>query len=161
MKKEMINELRISITSQEIYTYSSGLLKKTYPISTSKYGIGNQKDSYKTPLGHHFISEKIGNGAALCTIFKAGKSTGKTAVINCENSADIITTRIMKLTGLEENINKGDNIDSYHREIWIHGTPEEDKIGYPASHGCIRMKNQDICELFDLVENGASVMISE
>jgi len=150
--KKVGNEICIHISTQELHLYSGKNLTKIYPISTSKYGIGNTANSNKTPLGLHKIKEKIGYNAPIGSIFKAGKNTGRIAVINAENpNEDLITTRVMKLQGLEEGINKGKKNDSFNRGIWMHGTPEEDKIGQPASHGCIRMKNKDICELYDLV----------
>jgi L,D-transpeptidase catalytic domain len=156
------NEIRVHISTQELHLYSGKSLTKIYPISTSKNGIGNTANSNKTPLGLHVISKKIGKDAAIGSIFKSGKNTGRFAKIDGENpNDDLITTRIMKLHGLEIGLNKGYNIDSYKRGIWMHGTPEENKIGKPASHGCIRMKNDDICELFDLVDVKTLVRILE
>ena len=156
------NDIRVYISTQELHLFSGKKQRKIYPISTSKYGIGNATDSNKTPLGLHNISNKIGDDAAIGAIFKAGKDIGKQANINGDNAdEDLITTRIMILTGLEEGINKGKNIDSYERGIWMHGTPEENMIGKPASHGCIRMKNEDICELFEFVKVGTQVRIIE
>ena len=156
------NKIKVHISTQELHLYSGKSLTKVYHISTSKNGIGNTAGSNKTPLGLHVISKKIGKDAAVGSIFKSGKNTGKFAKINGENpNDDLITTRIMMLNGLEAGINKGKNVDSFKRGIWMHGTPEEDKIGKPASHGCIRMKNNDICELFDLVDVKTPVQIIE
>ncbi|RLC50613.1 MAG: L,D-transpeptidase [Candidatus Cloacimonadota bacterium] len=156
------NEIKVHISTQELHLYSGKSLIKVYPISTAKNGIGNTAGSNKTPLGLHEISKKIGKNAAVGSIFRSGEKTGKLAEINGENpDDDLITTRIMMLNGLEAGVNKGNNIDSFKRGIWIHGTPEEDKIGKPASHGCIRMKNKDICELFDLVDLKTPVIIVE
>ena len=133
----------------------------SYPVSTSKYGIGNQARSNKTPLGLHRIEEKIGANAPVGMIFKARQSTGKIAEINQVGAGDLVTTRIMWLKGLEPNKNQGAGIDSYQRYIYIHGTVEENKMGQPASHGCIRMYNLDIIELFDQVKEGTLVDIRE
>jgi hypothetical protein len=133
----------------------------SYPISTSKYGIGSQARSNKTPLGLHRIEEKIGASAPLGTIFKARQNTGKIAEINQAGAGDLVTTRIMWLKGLEPNKNQGAGIDSYQRYIYIHGTVEENKIGQPASHGCIRMNNRDVIELFEQVKAGTLVDIRE
>jgi hypothetical protein len=131
----------------------------SYPVSTSKYGIGNQARSNKTPLGLHRIEEKIGANAPAGMIFKARHSTGKIAEINQAGAGDLVTTRIMWLKGLEPNKNQGAGIDSYQRYIYIHGTVEENKIGQPASHGCIRMNNLDVIGLFDQVKEGTLVDI--
>ena len=133
----------------------------SYPISTSKYGIGSQARSNKTPLGLHRIEEKIGTNAPFGTIFKARQNTGKIAQINQAGAGDLVTTRIMWLKGLEPNKNQGADIDSYQRYIYIHGTVEENKIGQPASHGCIRMNNRDVIKLFDQVKEGTLVDIRE
>jgi lipoprotein-anchoring transpeptidase ErfK/SrfK len=131
----------------------------SYPVSTSKYGIGNQARSNKTPLGLHRIEEKIGANAPAGMIFKARQSTGKIAEINQAGAGDLVTTRIMWLKGLEPNKNQGAGIDSYQRYVYIHGTVEENKIGQPASHGCIRMNNLDVIGLFDQVKEGTLVDI--
>lgn len=125
----------------------------TFPISTSGYGIGKQCNN-NTPLGKHRIHKKIGAGAPIGTIFKSTINTKKIAKIHTsfipqEKQIDLITTRIIQLDGLEER-----NRNSFQRGIWIHGTPYEGNIGTSCSHGCIRMKNKDICKLFDLIQEG-------
>lgn len=153
-------EIKVHISSQTLQLYKNEFLIKSYPVSTAKNGIGNESGSNKTPLGLHQICEKIGADAKLGTIFKAGINTGRRAVINGENpDDDLITTRILKIKGLEDGLNYGDNVDSFRRGIWIHGTPEEKRIGTPASHGCIRMNNKDISELYDLVQEEVIVRI--
>ena len=154
----------VSISKQKLHLIKNAEIIKTYPISTSKYGIGNKKGSHKTPLGMHRISEKEGEGAEIGAIFRWCRNTGKIAKIYTDNTdipKDLITTRIMRLKGLELAINKGKGIDSYKRGIFIHGTPEEGLIGKPASHGCVRMKNKDVIELFNLVPVGTLVEIQE
>jgi hypothetical protein len=133
---------------------------KSYHISTSKYGIGNKAGSNRTPLGLHTISSKIGRGAPINTIFKNRRSTGRRARINAEEG-DHITSRILRLRGLEPGKNQGPGIDTFKRCIYIHGTPHEDMIGSPASHGCIRMRNADIIDLFEHVPRGILVKIIE
>ena len=129
-------------------------------ISTSKYGAGNKAGSNKTPLGLHRIVSKIGRNACIGTIFKRRRNTGK--IVRFSNySGDLITTRILRLEGLERGVNKGKGIDSFRRCIYIHGTPEEKFIGKPASHGCIRMKNRDIIHLFEIIKRGTRVLISK
>ncbi len=135
----------------------------SYPISTSKFGLGNENDSFKTPLGLHYIADKIGENMPKMTIFRGRKPLASNLTLADldlpENTdirdkhfakyEDVITSRILWLKGHEEGINKGDNIDSYSRYIYIHGTAHEDKIGTPDSHGCVRMNNDDVIELFD------------
>lgn len=146
----------VLIKEQELYLIKDLILIKTYPVSTSKYGIGSKSGSNKTPLGSHKIQAKIGDGAPIGTIFKSKINTGRIAEIIHEKEdttdEDYITTRVLPLRGLEYGINKGKGVDSYSRSIYIHGTQEEGLIGVPASHGCIRMLNKDVIEFFDSVE---------
>lgn len=154
----------VRISDQSLSLVREGEIDKVYRISTSKYGIGNEANSNKTPLGIHRVEEKFGKGAPVGTIFRARGNTGKTARIHTDETdveEDLITTRILWLKGLEKGINQGKGIDSYERMIYIHGTPEEGLIGRPASHGCVRMKNDEVVELFDRLEKGALVVIVE
>ncbi len=162
-KRSFDNKITIDISEQQLYlycNYDKGKQDvKTYPISTSKYGIGSAAGSNKTPLGLHRIKNKIGDGVPQNTIFKARRNTGIKAIINQPNSGDLVTSRIMWLTGLEPGKNSGRGVDSYRRYIYIHGTAEEEKIGEVASHGCIRMFNKDAIDLFDRVDEGTKVEI--
>ena len=154
----------IDISEQKLRLIKDEKIVKIYPVSTSKYGVDNKKDSNKTPLGIHRIAKKIGEGAPIGAIFESRMDTGKIAEIytdKTEIQEDLVTTRIMWLEGLETGVNKGNGIDSYERCIYIHGTQEEGLIGEPASHGCIRMKNNDVVELFDLVTINTLVEIQE
>ena len=151
----------INLAKQEL-TIKTPYSSKTYPISSSAYGIGSVRDSLKTPLGAHVISEKIGKGAKIGSVFKARKFTGEIVVPITEKidiKEDVITTRILWLDGLEIGKNKGGNVDSKSRYIYIHGTAEEGLIGEPASLGCIRMKNTDVIKLFNRVRKGTQVLI--
>lgn len=154
------SQIIISIADQKLYLHKKGKLIKTYRVSTSKYGIGNKNNSFKTPLGKHMISSKIGRKARPGSIFRNRRNTKKIAKIGSDFDKDLITTRILRLQGLEPGKNKGKGIGTFCRCIYIHGTAEEHLIGKPASHGCIRMKNRDIIELFDLVPRGMRVLIS-
>ncbi len=156
MKKYAIE---IKIDRQRLHLYSDGKIVKSYYVSTSRYGVGNRSGSNKTPLGLHRIAGKFGRNARIGAIFKKRRDTGKVAKAGI--GEDLIITRILRLAGLEKGINKGKGIDSFQRCIYIHGTPEENLIGRPASHGCIRMKNRDIIELFDLVKRGFIVKIAK
>ncbi len=135
-----------------------GKIIKRYPVSTSKYGIGNKQDSYKTPLGWHRTVQKFGRNAKKGEIFVNRRRTGKIAA-RVKEHKDLITSRILRLEGLEPGVNRGKGIDSFQREIYIHGTAEEHLIGRPASHGCIRMKNRDIIELFNKIDINCLVWI--
>lgn len=159
------SKITVDISDQQLYLYCSyadGKEEvKTYSVSTSKYGIGNKAGSDKTPLGQHIIKRKIGDGAPEGTIFKARQNTGKIAEMNAPDVGDLVTTRIMWLSGLEPGKNSGSGIDSHKRYIYIHGTAEEEKIGTPASHGCVRMYNSDAIDLFERVNEGTPVNIEE
>jgi len=160
------NEFIITINTsrQELFVFEGRKIIRIYPVSTSRYGVGNEKNSNRTPLGTHFIVAKIGKGVKLGTIFEHRKNTGRIAEIYTDTTdikEELITTRILWLKGIVPGQNEGGEVDSYARYIYIHGTPEEGLIGTPASKGCIRMKNQDIVELFDLVPEGTLVGIHE
>lgn len=154
----------VKISEQTLYVMRGDIVLSSYAVSTSKYGIGNASRSNKTPLGTHRICEKIGEGAPEGMIFKARIPTGEIAQIYTDSTDvedDYVTTRILRLEGLEEGINRGEGIDSFERYIYIHGTPEEGLIGKPSSHGCVRMKNADVVALFDAVDVGILVEIVE
>jgi len=147
----------INPEKQELHLVKNRKIVKTYPVSTAKRGLGCQKDSEKTPYGTHRVKEKFGDGAEAGTIFRQTKNTGCVAEIYTEKvdiCEDNVTTRIMWLDGQEKGVNRGGRVDSHERAIYIHGTPEEGFIGEPASHGCVRMKNQDVIELYNLVTGG-------
>ena len=152
----------VSIPKQELRVARGDRTLRLYKVSTSRRGAGNEAGSHKTPLGTHCIAEKIGQGAKFGSIFNARRNTRRRARIytdNTDSQEDLKTTRILWLKGLESGINKGDGIDSFRRLIYIHGTSEEGLIGRPASNGCIRMKNGDVMEFFDLVQEGTLVEI--
>ncbi|GAI19561.1 unnamed protein product, partial [marine sediment metagenome] len=164
--QSVANEFIITIdtSKQKLFVFEGREIIRIYPVSTSRYGVGNEKNSNKTPLGTHFIVAKIGKDAKIGTIFEHRKNTGRIAEIYTDTThikEDFITTRILWLKGIVPGLNKDGEVDSYTRCIYIHGTPEEGLIGTPASKGCIRMKNQDIFELFDLVPEGTLVGIHE
>jgi len=146
-----------------MYLCEAGEVIKQYPVSTALNGCGCEENSFKTPTGLHQISEKIGDGEPVGMLFKGRQATGD--LIDIETSVmdtgkDQITSRILWLGGLEPGINQGDGVDSHDRYIYIHGTNEEGRIGHAVSHGCIRMKNTDVVELFDLVNEGTAVIIN-
>ncbi|MDD2724569.1 MAG: L,D-transpeptidase [Methylovulum sp.] len=152
----------ISIPSQELAIMEGQRILQTYPVSTAKKGAGEQKGSYCTPRGWHQIRAKIGAGHPLNAVFVGRRATGE--IYNdflkqqCPER-DWILTRILWLGGLEPGHNRYGNVDSAWRYIYIHGTPDELMRGSPESHGCIRMKNADIAQLFDRVAVGMKVFI--
>lgn len=155
--------LLVDVSRQQLFLYRNGRETARYPVSTSKYGIGSKSGSNKTPLGAHYVRKKIGADVAPGTIFKARKNTGRIAEIEHQPRAtgdDYVTSRILWLSGLEPGKNRGGDVDSFQRYIYIHGTHEEGLIGQPASHGCIRMKNADVIELFEQVPESSLVWIS-
>lgn len=155
--------LIVDPASQALFLIKNGIILKEYPVSTGKNGVGNKMRSEQTPYGTHRIKEKIGNGAAVGTILvgEGDKNGTISSIITdpIDTSFDYVTTRLVRLDGQEQGINKGGDHDSHHRDIYIHGTPEEGLLGQPASHGCIRMKNNDIIELFNLAPSGTLVEI--
>ena len=154
--------IEIDISLQRLYLVDNSTIISSYPISSSKYGEGSKQNSFKTPLGIHMIKEMIGDQVPKNTIFISRINTQREAKIihDQENSDnDYVTTRIMWLDGMEDGKNKGKGVDSYNRYIYIHGTHEEGLIGQKASHGCIRMFNSDVIELFSVVKKGTKVYI--
>ncbi|MHB8919499.1 MAG: L,D-transpeptidase family protein [Halothiobacillus sp.] len=152
----------IDAKNQTLYLFEQQKLKQTYSVSTSAMGVGSEAGSNRTPLGLHKIAEKFGDGEPIGMIFKARKPTGTLAEIQkqpIKGDGDDVTTRIMWLQGLEPGTNEGKGVDSHARFIYIHGTPEEGLIGTPESHGCIRMNNQQVVELFNQVPIGTLVDI--
>lgn len=152
----------VSVHAQRLYLFVKGKLSAAYPISSSAYGVGNEAGSNRTPLGLHKIAEKFGDHEPIGMIFKSRRPTGDLAKILTQpvkGEGDDVTTRILWLQGLEPGVNAGPGIDSHARYIYIHGTPEEGLIGQPESHGCIRMKNQQVITLFNQVPVGTLVDI--
>jgi UDP-N-acetylmuramate-alanine ligase len=147
-----------SIEAQRLFVCAKETVIREYEASTSRFGNGNRENSFKTPLGLHRIKEKIGANAPPGRIFKGRIDTGiDWDQVSLEDN--LILTRILRLEGLEEGINKGAGVDSYERYIYIHGTNREDLIGVPLSRGCIALRNQDILGLFDIVREGTLLYI--
>lgn len=155
----------ISASEQKLYLIENNQVTESHIISTAIAGLGSQSGSNKTPLGVHRVSHKFGKGAKVGTIFKARMNTRRVAKIltspNERSTADNVTSRILWLSGMEKGINKGGRVDSHARYIYIHGTDEEGRLGQPASHGCIRMRNQSVIDLFKQVPIGTIVDIVE
>jgi hypothetical protein len=145
-----------------LYHHDDGHLSSSYIISYSRKSISQLKDSFGTPLGLHEIIEKYGDGLPLGTILKGRASINRTYFdLDPAEQRDHITTRILRLAGLQPGFNKGGNCDTYGRYIYIHGTCRDEEIGQRISRGCISMKNQDIIELYDAIPIGSLVMIAK
>ena len=151
--------LVVSIAQQRLGLFRGGALAADWPVSTSRFGTGSQLNSYKTPLGLHRIAEKIGADMPLNTVFKGRKPVDRSKLELLRPAQDLIMSRILWLDGCERGLNRGGDMDSHDRYIYIHGTTHEDRIGTPDSHGCVRMRNADVVALFDLVEVGTPVFI--
>ena len=152
MKKSPEATIRISVRQQRL-TLKSGRKKLAeYPVSTSRFGLGSKEGSFKTQTGKFRIAEKIGHDMPLGTVFKSRRPVKATKKALREE--DLVMTRILWLDGLE-----GRNANTHDRYIYIHGTNHEEKIGLPESHGCVRMKNADLVELFERVTEGTPVEI--
>lgn len=155
----------IDATAQKMLLVERGRQVAEWTISTALKGLGSAKGSDQTPLGVHRVAQKFGAGAPLGTIFKSRQDSGQIAKIltgpNENSTGDNVTTRVLWLDGLEPGLNKGGNVDSHERFIYIHGTDEEGKLGRPASHGCIRMRNLDVVKLFDSVDENTLVVIAK
>ena len=153
--------LLIDTALQSLAVIENGTMTRQYPVSTSRYGIGNRENSLMTPRGVHRITEKYGHGAPLGRVFRDRLDTGVTWKIGDAGSPgeNLVLTRILRLEGLEDGVNRGPGIDSYERSIYIHGTNNESSIGTPASHGCVCMSNVDVAELFDAIPEGTIVVI--
>ena len=152
----------VGVKRQKIYLIRDNQIFLSYDVSTSEHGAGIIKNSNMTPIGLHKIKTKIGDNIPENGIFKYRNYTGKVAEIEYQpikTGLDIISSRIITIEGLELGLNKGGNVDSFDRNIYIHGTNEEGLIGKPASHGCIRMKNQDVIKFYNLVIPGEIIVI--
>jgi len=131
----------------------------SWPVSTSRNGIGGTKGSYRTPPGWHRVHRRIGEDAASGTVFVSREPTGETWREEAPDE-DLILTRILTLEGLEDGVNRGPGCDSLERYIYLHGTNHEALIGRPVSHGCVRLSNRDVTELFTRLEKGDFVLIA-
>lgn len=145
--------LHVSVPDQRMVLSRDGVVVATYEISTSKFGLGDEPGSNRTPLGEHVIAQKIGGGQPAGMKFKSRRPTGEIVPPNAPGR-DPIVSRILWLKGVEPC-----NANAYHRYIYIHGTPQENLIGQPRSYGCIRMRSRDVMDLYERVGRGARVII--
>ena len=149
-----MKNIHVSIRDQRLTVMEDETPIRTYPVSTSRFGIGTEEGSMKTPTGRFRVAEKIGGGLPSSAVFQSRVPLKPDDPL--PPTEDLVMSRILWLDGLDEH-----NANTHDRFIYIHGTKHEDKIGNPASHGCVRMRNADVTELFDLVDEGAQVTIEE
>ena len=160
----MKHGLRISLDQQALELVLDGEVVKRYRISSALNGAGEYNGSECTPRGEHVIRLKIGEGCPRNTVFVGRRPSGEIytpELAASEPERDWILTRILWLSGRQPGYNRGGQCDTLRRYIYIHGTPDETVLGKPGSHGCIRMKNNDLVELFELVYNNTPVAILE
>ena len=143
----------VSVPDQRLALVENGTCIARFPVSTSRFGLGDRPGSYATPLGAMSVAGKIGAGSRLGTVFKGGRPTGEVLRPNAPGR-DPIVTRILQLRGLEKR-----NSAAYSRGIYIHGTTVESRVGRPDSYGCIRMRSRDVIALFDAVRVGTRVEV--
>lgn len=156
--------VEISIATQTLKLFEGERCLGSYPVSTARNGVGEQRDSFCTPRGVHVVAEKIGAGCVPGTVFVGRQPTGEVYSPGLRQAApdrDWILTRILWLAGVEDGRNRGGDVDSYNRYIYIHGTPDDVDMGVPGSRGCIRMRNNDIIELFEQISVNTPVMLIE
>lgn len=156
------HSIQISVPAQTLSLFHKNELAGQWPVSTALNGTGSQSGSYQTPLGRHRIRACIGAGAPLQSVFVGRRPTGEIYSAELGRAypqRDWILTRILWLCGEESGINRGGSVDSQRRYIYIHGTPDTEPMGVPRSHGCIRMRNEDVVSLFDQVSAGTPVLI--
>jgi len=161
----MKKTIRISISAQTLTLLDeAGRIEKRYAISTAAKGAGEQDGSFCTPRGQHLIRAKIGAGQPLNTVFVRRRPTGEiyTPELGAQfPERDWILTRILWLSGCERGFNRLGLVDTMRRFIYIHGSPDSVAMGVPGSHGCVRMRNSDLLDLFERVEAGTPVEIVE
>lgn len=145
--------IMISVPEQRLVIIENGVMIGHFPVSTSKFGLGDRPSSYATPLGTLEVAAKVGDGAPVGAVFKGQHFTGEVLRPNAPGR-DPIVTRILHLRGLDAC-----NSRAFDRGIYIHGTPEERRIGRPASFGCIRMRSRDVVRVFDSVPVGTKIEI--
>jgi len=149
-----MRNIHVSIQEQQLTVKENEEPIRTYPVSTSRFGIGTGEGSFKTPTGRFRVLQKIGSEMPKGTVF-----VGRVPLQPGEKSPsteDLVTSRILWLDGLDE-----DNANTRDRFVYIHGTKHEHKVGTAASHGCVRMRNEDVIELFEMVDEGTPVVIEQ
>lgn len=150
----------VSVKEQRLRIIEDGKIIFDRPCSTAAKGVGNKANSLMTPPGWHSIKRKAGKDAPWGQVFRSRRPTDEIWKPGDDTTEDLVLTRILILEGEEQGINKGGNVDSYLRNIYVHGTNDEENLGTPASHGCVRLSNDDVIGAFQLVEESAYVLIT-
>lgn len=161
---ESVARIEIDLAKQRLTLRRAGEAERRWPVSTALNGAGEQHGSGCTPRGLHVVRARIGAGLPLDAVLVGRRPTGETwspALARAYPGRDWILTRILWLSGRERGRNRLGSVDTMRRYIYIHGTPDDQPLGTPASHGCIRMRSPDVVELFDLAPPGTEVLITE
>jgi lipoprotein-anchoring transpeptidase ErfK/SrfK len=154
----------IDINKQQLRLLQGDTVLNRYEISTAKNGVGQKNGSECTPIGWHLIRAKIGAGAANNTVFIGRRASGETFTEELRQQypqRDWILTRILWLSGLEKGLNRAGDVDTMRRYIYIHGCPDSDVFSTPSSHGCVKMHNKDIVDLFENIDTGIRVLLHQ
>ena len=162
MHPTMMPEIRVSVANQTLELWQGGSCQGHWSVSTALKGAGNQSGSNQTPLGLHRIRACIGAGEPEGAVFVGRRPTGEIytpLLAEQYPQRDWILSRILWLCGEEKGVNRGGSVDSQRRYIYIHGTPDTEPMGVPLSHGCVRMRNQDVMDLYERVGPGTRVVI--
>jgi len=159
----MTVRIEVDLATQSLTLFEDDRAVRVYRVSTSKYGAGERRGSYRTPRGRHIVRAKIGAGAPIGAVFVARRPTGEIwspELAATQPDRDFVLTRILWLSGTEVGRNRLGEVDTMRRYIYIHGAPDSEPMGVPGSIGCIRMRNDEIVELFDRVPVGTVVDIA-
>ncbi|QEA39830.1 L,D-transpeptidase [Pistricoccus aurantiacus] len=156
--------LEIDLSAQCLQLWRDDEIMKTFPISSGQAGIGQQSGSGRTPLGWHYVRARIGANQPVGAVYRGRRPTGE--IYSSDLAAqypkrDWVLTRILWLCGLEPGFNRGGDVDSQRRYIYLHGTPPQEPMGIPASHGCIRLRDEALLEIFDRAEPGTPVWLHD
>lgn len=150
----------VSAARQQLLLLRDAQIVRCYDCSTARKGLGSVMGSECTPEGWHEITEKIGSGLPPGAVFKARQWTGEVWCPGDDTQGDLILSRVLRLSGLEQGVNLGGEVDTYERLIYIHGTNSPHLLGRPASHGCVRLSSADVIDLFDSVRTGCPVLLT-
>jgi L,D-transpeptidase YbiS len=158
----VVDFLHVSAARQEVVGFNGSKELVRYQVSTAAAGLGCERGSAKTPIGTHRIRAKIGAGCPIGAVFVGRRWTGEQIdpdLLEQYPARDWMLSRALWLQGMDPSVNRGGNVDSLRRHVYFHGTHDEDLIGQAVSYGCVRMRNREIIELFDLVDVGCRVLI--
>ncbi len=160
----LLDHLHVSIADQQLYGFCQGRLRCRLPVSTALNGVGERNGSGCTPRGRHVVRARIGDGLPAGAVLRGRRWTGEIwspALHQQHPGRDWILSRILWLSGCEPGFNRLGSVDTFRRYIYLHGTPDSEPMGVPLSHGCVRLRNADLLELFSQVPVGCTVQIGE